>query len=218
MWRKAWIETRWWIVLMLVLNIGIASLLLDSPAEAWRGILDGAVPLEAVINAIMVAGTGLGTRTSYRPLVAIDPSMLFTLSLPITRRRLVLTRVAVGLIGMTVLVGLTLLAFRLFAPGVREVTSVAAYFGFGLALWSVGAVAFGLSTLFSAWLDQLWRVYATMGVMFALLFGLPQARIWSPMLSGEPLGAPDFAGVAVAMLLAGLLIEAAVRSVERRDI
>ncbi len=218
MWRKAWIETRWWMVLMLVLNLGIASLLLDSPAEAWLGLLDGAVPLEAVIIGIMLAGTGLGTRTSYRPLVAIDPSMLFTLSLPITRRRLVLTRVAVGLIGMTALIGLMLLSYRLFAPGVREVSSVAVYVGYGLAVWSVGAVAFGLSTLFSAWLDQLWRVYATMAVMFGALFGWPPARIWRPILSGEPLEVGHLAGITLALALAGLLIEAAVRSVERRDI
>lgn len=218
MWRKAWIETRWWIVLMLVLNLGIATLLLDSPAQAWHGILDGAVPLEAVINGIMVAGTGLGTRTSYRPLVAIDPSMLFTLSLPITRRRLVLTRVAVGLLGMTALIGLTMAAYRLFAPGVRELAPIAAYLGYAVAVWSVGAVAFGISTLLSAWLDQLWRVYATMGVMFGLLFGVPAARIWRPMLDGEPLGAASVGGIAVALVLAGLLIEAAVRSVEWRDL
>ncbi|MBX3148246.1 MAG: hypothetical protein KF785_15895 [Gemmatimonadales bacterium] len=217
MWRKAWVETRWWIVLMLVLDIGIASLLLDSPAEAWHGLLGGAVPLGAVVNAIIVAGTGLGTRTSYRPLVAIDPSMLFTLSLPITRRRLVLTRVAVGLLGMTALVGLTLLAYRLFAPGVGATVPAGAYLGYGMAVWSVAAVGFGLSTLCSAWLDQLWQVYATMGVMFAALFGWPAVQIWQPVLNGKA-GGPTALGAVIALVLAGLLIEGAVRSVQRRDL
>lgn len=217
MWRKAWVETRWWIALMLMLDLGVASLLIDSPAGAWHGLLDGAVPLGAVVNAIMVAGTGLGTRTSYRPLVAIDPSMLFTLSLPITRRRLVLTRVAIGLLGMTALIALTLLAYRVFAPGVRETASIAAYLGYGVAVWSVAAVGFGLSTLLSAWLDQLWQVYATMAVMFGALFGWPAARFWRAILDGEG-SRGTVLGVVLALTLAGLLIEGAVRSVERRDL
>jgi hypothetical protein len=220
MWYNAWIETRWRLVLMLLLDAALLALQLDDtvPASVWRRRLDAAMPMMFVMNAIVLAGSGIATTISTRPAQTAAPSMLFTLSLPISRRRLVLVRMAVGLACALALTigGLTVL--RAIAPELRDALPIMDYLAYGACVCAVVAAAHGVSALFSSVLDQLWQTYAALAIAAALLVLVPATRIWRNTLdAGGATHPATWISVVLALIGTALLAAATVRTVERRQ-
>ncbi len=216
MWYPAWIEVRWRVVLLLALNLGIGALLLDDvvPPAVWIRRLDGALPFAFILSAVMLASAGINTRTSFRPGQSVEGAMLYTLSLPISRRRLVLVRSAVGAVASLALIVAGLAGLWLLAPAVRVALPVPILARYLLAIVAVAGAGFALSTALAAVLDQLWQTYGSLGIVAAVLFLVPEARIWRSSLSLGDSSAVAFGGVLVG---AAALIWLAVKLVERRD-
>ena len=110
MWQLAWLDVRWRMVLMAVANSALLLLFLDDAVsgEVWMRRLDS-LPLVFCMNAIVLAGAGIPTHVSQRPRAEPHASVLYILSLPISRQRLVLVREAVGLLATWLIVIVTLL-------------------------------------------------------------------------------------------------------------
>lgn len=106
LWYKGWLETRW---LLLLLTGPYAALLLlaarhqpslrgNPPASHAAAILHSTDMTYFVVTlAVLLAGTGVNAQKSiFRSPVNAQGSTLFTLSLPVTRLRLLAVRAGLG--------------------------------------------------------------------------------------------------------------------------
>lgn len=102
MWRKSWWECRFRVYLCLVLGLFL--------------VLNGLfVIVGAVKPADAWAGSGINSQSMWGLFHGFHPSMFFLLSLPMSRRRALLTRSAVGAIFGFLIVALAALSFGLLA-------------------------------------------------------------------------------------------------------
>ena len=223
MWRKAWLETRWKLALMALLDALILALLLEDggSAAAWHARLAGAIPMLPIMNGVVLASAGIGTQTSFRPRQTLHPSMMFTLSLPIARWRLVLVREAVGALATAGLTAAMLTALWVASPGVRALLTPIQFAVYGIAVLASAAVAYGISAVLATLLDDLWQTYGALVSVAILVFALPPVRIWTGLLPGPEGSVSGASGAALEILLAcalaGSLSLLSVKVVERRQ-
>ncbi|MEO7358971.1 MAG: hypothetical protein ABI120_01490 [Gemmatimonadaceae bacterium] len=228
MWYRAWLEVRWRLVLMALLNTFIGALLLDDPvsAEVWLRRLGGNLPVVFAMNAIVLAGSGVASQLSQRPGQLVHPSMMFLLSLPITRARLVLVRESVGALAALALMMLTFGAFFVLAPELRVALPVSAAAVFIACVGMVVLTAYSISALLSTFLDQLWQTYGAMALVALVLGVFPRARFWDSTLrhatdavtvATSVSWIPVVIGVVACVCLCGATIAASVRVVQRKQ-
>jgi hypothetical protein len=156
LWYKAWLETRWRFVFtigsMLVLLLP-GPLLGVPPERLWRGLQSGLVLLYC-FAALYLAGSGIYSQTTYSMTPGFHGSMLFTLSLPVSRRRLFFVRAGLGAIEMCACVA-TMAALILFLrPGATSTLQTLQYLT--RAVVCTMAV-YALSALLASVLDEVWQ-------------------------------------------------------------
>jgi hypothetical protein len=100
LWYKAWLETRWTLVFtfgsMLLIWLG-PPLLGAHWARPWLGFQLGSAGLYC-FTALFLADSGINSQPMYGLAPGFHGSMLFTLSLPVSRRRLLFVRAGFGAI------------------------------------------------------------------------------------------------------------------------
>ena len=227
MWYKSWVEVRWRLVLMALLNAFIAALLLDDtvPAAVWRNRLIGNLPIIFAMNAIVLAGSGIASQLSQRPGQVVHPSMMFLLSLPISRSRIVVVRQAVGAIASLMLLFATMAAYVIAAPELRELLTIKTGALFMVCVASAALTAYAASALLSTVLDQLWQTYGAMGLVAVALGAFPAARFWSVLLPTSPVSVelvavpwvPVILGVVTCATLTTVMVSISVRIVQRKQ-
>jgi|GEM_PF-3109459 len=228
MWHRAWIETRWKVVLMLLVNGLIGALLIDDPASGavWRQRFGTVLPMIFCVNGIVLAGSGVASQVSQKPGQTVHTSMLFLLSLPITRRRLVLVRQATGALAAMGVVLTTLIGYAVAAPELRAVVSPGIALAYVASVLPVVLVAYAVSALLATVLDQLWQTYAAMAVVGSVLGGVPPSRLWrvvveavSPLTSRQLTDIWTTIGAAglVCILFSAMLSFTAVGVVQRKQ-
>ncbi|MBC8085872.1 MAG: hypothetical protein H7Z40_01300 [Phycisphaerae bacterium] len=186
MWYRSWVETRWRVVLMLLVNGFFGALLADDPADGgvWRSRFNSVLPMIFAMNGIVLAGSGVASQMSQKPGQTVHTSMLFLLSLPITRRRLVLVRQAVGAIATLGVVLVTLFGYALAVPELRANVTLHECVAYLACVLPVVLTAYAVSALLATVLDQLWQTYAALAVVSAVLGGIPQSRVWRVVTEG----------------------------------
>lgn len=233
LWFKAWLETRWRFCFLAgsILFVWAAPLWaplfhIRAPAgvaesKLWMAIHLGSVLLY-IFTAIYLAGSGINTQTTYSATSGFHPSMLFTLSLPVTRRRLLLVRAGLGALQTSALV-VIMAAYTVFQkPGGTTPSQFLVY----LARAIVCTMAiYALSTLLACVLDEMWQFYAAFLCCIAL-FPL-QSRIsvisWlSPFrgmsLISYPLNGPmPWAPVIASLVLTAVLMYASMLIVQHKE-
>lgn len=217
MWGYAWRDVRWKLVLMAIVNTGISSLLLDDAVSSavWMRRLNSPMPMLFAMNAIVLAGVGVTTQISQRPGQVVHSSMLFVLSLPVSRRRLVLVRELVGMLAAVCLMLVTVGAYWLLSDSLRHAITPFTAMQYLVCVTATMCVAYALSAAFATILDQLWQTYASLGVLALMLWGVPQTRIWTAAVDDTPGGIA--LPVTLALTTAAALIWTSVRVVERKQ-
>lgn len=222
LWYKAWLETRWRFVFMLgsILLLWLAPQFL--PFFGFRlppGVLASriwmAVHLASVLlyifAAIFLAGSGVNSQTTYAATSGFHGSMLFTLSLPVSRRRLLLVRAGLGAFLTGVLVAV-MAGYTLFQrPGGASAFDALEYIARAIACTMA---VYALSVLLACVLDEMWQFYAATFCWIA--FYLLQSRFavlaWLSPLRGMslisyPVTAPmPWAPVVASLALAGVFL------------
>ncbi|MGV3709336.1 MAG: hypothetical protein ACO1Q7_10880 [Gemmatimonas sp.] len=221
---KSWMETRWRLVLMLLLNLFIGSVIVDDrvPVDVWVARFNGMLPMIFAMNGIVLAGSGISSQISQRPGQVVHPSMMFLLSLPVSRTRIVLVRQAVGAGATLLLFCMSMTALVMVAPETRGLLFTGA--GALYITCTVAAVltAYAMSALLSTVLDQLWQTYGAMAVVAAIVGLFPASRFWSAVL-GENSAADasvvttSMLGVGACAVLITLLIVVSIRIVRRKQ-
>lgn len=101
LWYKSWLETRPRLFIFTVVQLFFVTVVLHGLASgtpAAKSILLFLAFMFPVFFPVVLAGTGVNTIPSFRPARGLHGSTLFTLSLPVSRFRLVAVRSALGIL------------------------------------------------------------------------------------------------------------------------
>ena len=224
---KGWLETRYRLLFML----GLMGLILvtaysraDKAPGGIQGFVAGAWFLAAVIP-VMLAGAGITTQPAFQAVKGLHGSMLFTLSLPVSRLRLLAVRASLGWLEMAAALGAWCCAVWIVFPALRTIATTAELLEYAAALVVCASGLYGITVLLATFLDDLWRVWGSMIVIGALWWlsnhtPLPaSANIFRAMGEGSPLIAhtvPWFA-MTFSLGLAAILFFAALKIVQARE-
>lgn len=251
LWYKAWLETRWrFIVGMLLLMFFGTVVVLAHPLTANMQVeipnlpgslgetLREAFALMSsyegyvwsqwfgknllqfwTLFAVLLGVGGLATEAS-------RGSALWTLSLPMTRRRLLGVRAGLGAVELLALAVVPSLLVWALSPIVGQRYPLADVFAYSLMTFTGGMFFYGLAVLLSTIFgDQLKPVLAGMAVSIAMgLLSLFSKRLAAysvySVMSGQRYfaeGAAPWAGLAACLALGGAMFYVSLRVLERRD-
>ncbi len=220
LWYKSWLETRSRFLIGLVLlicsafftvlsypqvlrllslvpsNIGgeigrrvqeVANLEREYRGYIWWEWFRHNLPQTWTIFAVLLGTGGLVSQPSGR-------GALFTLSMPVSRNRLIGVRAATGLAELFVLAFVPSILIPLVSPAIGQSYGVADALAYSACLFIAGSVFFSLATLLSTVFNDVWR---------PLLFALGPALLLSlfEQALAARAGAPNAASQMSSMLL-----------------
>jgi len=163
LWFKAWLEIRWrfaflvgstlliWLTPFWMPSTGVSPAAIAS--RLWMGTHLGTVFLY-IFSAIYLAGSGINSQTLYGATSGFHGSMLFTLSLPVSRRRLLFTRTGLGAV-LTCILILIMASYTLYlSPGpvnaLQAFTYIARVILCDLPIYAI-------AVLLACLLDEIWH-------------------------------------------------------------
>jgi hypothetical protein len=179
LWYKSWLETR----LKLLISIGyLAVLMFMSHTHPLRmpGGRAGNPALEpvllmgttfAAVICIWLAGAGVVTQPSFQATKGIHGSTLFTLSLPVSRFRLLAVRAGLRWMEMTVMIGALCCGMWLVHPAMRALVTPIAMLEYSATLLVCASAFYFFSVLLATLLEDQWRMVGGM-VAFGGMFWL----------------------------------------------
>ena len=221
---KAWFEIRWRFLFLLTLTVAwLAAFSIGnatSPVGARK--IFGAIEGMWLLSSILLAGSGIRTQAPFRPTKGLHGSTGFTLSLPVSRFRLLAVRVGVGLaaVGGIILISSTC-AWILF-PLVRTSFMPVDFLRWVLTASCCAVAVHGVSVLASTVLDDQWQVWGTVitiGVLKWLTIRFPPPPAFdvfsvfgerSPLLTGTL----PWPAIVVTLGVAGILFLIATKTVQ----
>lgn len=173
LWLKGWLETRFRMFIPLFM---ISWLLFSvySNAMPKRGILAIAqysMPVVVMMFFIILAGAGIMTQSPFRATKGLHGSMMFTVSLPVSRFRLVAVRAAIGWLEAACLVGLMCDCMWHLSAALRQMASQREVLEQAAVLVVCGSAAYFLSVVLATFLEDQWRIWGTM-IAVAVAFWL----------------------------------------------
>lgn len=227
LWMKSWLEIRWRLLLAFVFiltPLGIHYVQgTSAPATVER--IMSAVAIMWLVFAATLGGSGIQTQAPIQASKGLHGSTHFTLSLPVSRFRLLAVRVGMSLVGVIGIIFASSAAAWVVFPLVRADSTA-----LDLLMWaftvSCCAIAINaISVLFSTFVDEVWQVWGTV-IVVVLLRTL---TVWFPppaefdlfrvVMKATPLatGAIPWPAISVALGLAGILYFTAVKVAEARE-
>ena len=252
LWYKSWLETRWRFLIGLVLAIGsvcatvltypeVQAILQSTPTASGGGILGrqiaeaialsreyrgyvwsewiaGSIPELLTLFAVILGSGGLLAQTQ-------RGGAIFTLSLPVSRRRLLGVRAATGLGELSLLALVPTLLLPVLSPVVGERYGLGDAMVHALCLFVVSSALFGLSFLLSTVFSDAWRpalivLCAAIVVAFVEQFsGLSRYGVYG-LMSGEVYfrdGVFPWRGLLTSASVTALAMAAAVANITRQD-
>ena len=253
LWHKAWLETRWrFLIGLALLTMSACGVVFAYPkvlelmplvpavdtggplgrrireaadlARNYRGYVwsqwfSQNLPQAATLFAALLGTGGLLSRSA-------GSGVLFTLSLPTSRQRIVAVRAAAGLAELLVLIGVSTLALPLLSPAIGQHYSIADAVVHGACQFIACAVFFSLAFLLSTVFGDLWRpLLLACAVAVVLALGEQLFRDAAPyglfgVMSGEHYfrtGGVPWLGLLASAAASAALLVAAARNVERQD-
>jgi hypothetical protein len=235
LWMKNWLETRWRLLsAVAVFCFIIISARFGSPPGpdqvAAEQRLSGAFSvfsLFLVMQAITLAGAGIKTQAPFQMARGLHGSMHFTLSLPVSRLRLLATRTGMGILELfaAIFVGAAGLALVLPRQFPERGFLVLETFEYAFTVFACLTACFCVSVVLATFLDdigQVWGSFIVLGAIRGLssLVKIPEnldpfraVGSASPFITHTiPWGA-----VAVSLTFAAALWLIAARIVQTRD-
>ena len=164
---KAWMETRWRILgLAVYLLIGLAAQVPGTPEAA--GILTTAWFMLTLL-AVLLGGSGVNSQAPLGLSEGIAGSTQFTISLPVTRLRLLATRAAVGLVETAAVTAITAFLIWALFPATRETTTPADFARLVLTTILFLAMPYCAHVFFSTWSEEPFSLGYAAGSLILLL-------------------------------------------------
>ncbi|HMG02699.1 MAG TPA: hypothetical protein VK596_06170, partial [Edaphobacter sp.] len=200
-WYKGWLETRF----KLLFLVGFATFLLffqhsvrnaatppggKNPA---LGFVLFSTPSLVLMLCAILGGAGIATQPSFQAAKGLHGSMLFTLSLPVSRLRLLAIRATIGWLEVAGVVVALCCGMWLVSPLFRAISTFAEMMAYAGTLIACASAFYCLSVLLATFLDDQWRAWGTMLASAALWLVSARAplpasvNIFHAMREGSPL-------------------------------
>ena len=196
LWMKAWLETRW---RFFYLFGGAVSIILMGEQGGGLGSVEHAHNLMSlqlglsILSAVYLAGAGIRTQSPFRVKAGLYGSTYFTLSMPVSRLRLLTVRAAFGLLEATVIVIFMIMCAWSLFPLVRGASTFADLLRLAVASVACLSCFYFLSVTAATVLEETWQVYgsclvAGLAWWVSSLLGLPSsANVFLFMTDASPL-------------------------------
>lgn len=183
LWYKGWLETRF----RLLFSLGILSLacLALHPVEpnTKTSVLLFLITFisQAMVITVcaMQAGAGIDTQPTFQAAKGLHGSTQFTLSLPISRLRLLLVRTTIGWLETAGSIPVFLCVLWFVSPLLKSRTTPLALLEYAATLAVCASMLYFLSVLLATFLDDMWRTWGTM--LAALAIWWISYRNWLPL-------------------------------------
>lgn len=200
------------------MTIGFPAGSLQFANAAWLNLYIQVAGFMIVICALIMAGAGLNTQTAHGLYQGIHPSMYYTLSLPVSRRKWLASRALVGWVEM-----MALASIPFFAP-LREGFAWRELFRFYPFVLAGTAVFYAISLVLSAIFDELWQGLIAMAVVGAFA-GWAMVEGWAGLdvfrwMSGDDVlnhGSPALPGFLLCAAVSAALVWITIWIVERKE-
>src|ERR1039458_6117121 len=186
LWYKGWLETRF----RLLFTLGITLFILTFHYSIRNSLPRNSSGKAAVLSMVFtygilvmmaeatLAGAGVTTQPSLQASKGLHGSALFTLSLPVSRLRLLAVRAAIGWAEVAAMIAILCCGFWFASPLVRIMATPIEMMEYAATLLACGSALYGLSVLLATFLDDQWRTWGTMIAGGAL--GWLSYRAWLP--------------------------------------
>lgn len=228
LWYKAWLETRWRALMPLGMLIFVFFTAHDKGqlqlAQGKASLLTP-LPVFWLLAPLTLAGSGIRTEAPFRIVKGLEGSRIFTLSLPVSRLQLLMSRVVFGIVETAGIVAAICCVAAVAFPEVRAQINPADGIRYALTVLLCSSAVYGLSTLASTFLDQQWQVLGTMISVFALRWlsdsgGLPRSLdIFRAMGLGSPLltHTVPWPAIAFSLSVTAICLATAAAVIQRRE-
>jgi hypothetical protein len=171
LWMKAWLETRWRFALVLVLPFFVVARNAGSAQRVPQMLY--AMSLFCAIAGVYLAGAGIQTQSSWRTTRGIHGSMIFTLSLPVSRLRLFIVRATTGLLETAAVIAILISSAWAIVPGLRGDSTPSDLLRFAFAAFVSTAGFYSVSLLLATFLEGMWQIYGSL-ILIVLLSALSE--------------------------------------------
>ena len=238
LWYKSWLETRSRFFLMMgvivltswYLSPEVMGRLLARSKPAATFAQSGQATLISfwfvwTAIGVMLGGAGINTQTSRGVTHGPHGSMLFTLSLPVRRRRLLGVRVALGALETAFLIFFACLFVWSVSPLLRAHVGASSVLSYALVSLVGSSVFYCLSTFLATFLDEMWQNNGSFLAIGAIVFlRLPIKKFFSYdilRMLGDPthltVSTLPWPGILICLALSAVLLFASVQVVERKQ-
>jgi hypothetical protein len=166
-WYKGWLETKFKFLLAIAFMVfyfvvfylmRIAPRTTPAPpAPSLAAIFGLTFTVFAVILYTWLAGAGINTQPGFQATKGLHGSTLFTLSLPVSRLRLLTVRAGIGWLEMAA--GILVWCYECWLILLRASVSAVDMLEYVLALIVCASSLYFLSVLLGTFLDDQWRMY-----------------------------------------------------------
>ena len=229
LWYKNWLETKPWIEfvsVILLVSLFLIIIVFDgarSPglkSDPETGVF--LVPMLALLGFLFLAGSGIRSQPSiFNLYLSSKESAAFTLSLPISRRRVLLLRAAAGFLEAT-LISIIFAILWFWIAGTLEgltTNNLAKHF---LKLLACGVEFYFLSTLLATFLNDFCHKAAMCLIPFLLFIYGAQGYIPEPLNIFDMMLTPvtntlPWLQIAVSLVLGGIFLVASIKVVESQE-
>jgi len=225
LWYKGWLETRFRLVFVLVV---VALLFFTETYGGSKVDVRGVIVMAGTsvwLMCVFLGAAGIVTQQSLQAAKGLHGSTLFTLTLPVSRFRLLAVRASLGWLemagGIAWICGLLWFSF----PVIRARITPREMIEFAAVLIVCGSAFYCITVLLATFLDDLWRVWGSFlcyGAIWWLAYKIPaptSVNIFRAMGDGSPVLAHTMPWTAMAFAfgLATVLFFAAFKVVQHRE-
>lgn len=225
LWYKGWLETRFRLVFVIVVVafLFITQLYGGSKVDVRPVIF--MVGTSVWLMCIFLAAAGIVTQQSLQAAKGLHGSTLFTLTLPVSRFRLLAVRASLGWLEMAGGIGWICCLLWFLFPAIRGRTRPREMVEYAAVLIVCGSAFYCITVLLATFLDDLWRVWGSFmcyGAIWWLANKIPapaSVNIFLAMGDSSPVLAHTmpWSAMAFALGLAAVLFFAALKVVQHRE-
>jgi hypothetical protein len=232
LWFRAWLETRSRVAFTIVwlsFFVGVLAMAGSGGASgiAAVGRLLFIMAFPWIFVPVWLAGSGVRTQSGFgrNATRGVHGSTYFTLSLPVTRARLLMVRGALGLMETAAIILVLGAALWMLFPVLRTTTTPIEGAQHLLVVFVCGLAFYGLSVLTATLLDDTWHVWSSTLVIMVLWAPpvrrlLPQALdVFWPFTGASPLltHTLPWTAMAVSVVAGGAFVLAALKVVRAQE-